>query len=104
MLPFDNLVTTRLAAKDQFRPCIPKPVSGEAVLPAPAAYDRALGFEGLQTGALAEASAAFSRAATQFPRGEDAFPAAPSALYGIQPAPVGPPSVALGRMENLGKL
>lgn len=96
MIPFDNMVTSRLQQKDQFRPCIPKPIDSEAVLPAPAPYEANIGrYEGLSTGALADINASLSRAVTQFPRGEDVLPAAPSALYGVQPAPVGPPSVAL---------
>lgn len=97
MMPFDNQVTTRLAAKDQFRPCIPKPIDSSAVLPAPAAYqsgDHAQ-FQGLDTGALSDINASMSRAVSQFPRGEDVLPAAPSNLYGVQPANVNPPSVAL---------
>ena len=96
MIPFDNMVTSRLQQKDQFRPCIPKPIDSEAVLPAPAAYEAGAGrYEGLETGALSDINASLSRAMAQFPRGEDVLPAAPSALYGIQPAPVNPPSVAL---------
>jgi hypothetical protein len=30
-----------------------------------------------------------------FPRGEDTLPAAPSALYGVQPAPINPPDLNL---------
>ncbi len=39
MIPFDNLVTTRLQKRDQHRPCIPTPQSAESLLPAPSAYD-----------------------------------------------------------------
>ena len=97
MMPFDNQVTTRLAAKDQFRPCIPKPIDSSAVLPAPTADEsRDLAqFQGLDTGALSDINASMSRAVSQFPRGEDVLPAAPSNLYGVQPANVNPPSVAL---------
>jgi hypothetical protein len=35
MMPFDWNLTTRLAQKDQFRPCIPVPIGPSAVLPAP---------------------------------------------------------------------
>jgi hypothetical protein len=35
MMPFDWNITTRLAQKDQFRPCIPTPIGASAVLPAP---------------------------------------------------------------------
>ena len=94
MIPFDNMITTRLQQKDQFRPCIPKPILMEAVLPAPNAFDKGTPFEGLEHGALSDLSAAMARSLSQFPRGEDQLPAAPTALYGIQPAPVNPPSVA----------
>ncbi len=92
MMPFDNQVTTRLQAKDQFRPCIPHPIESDAIIPAPSPYEPQLGFEGLQTGALADVNAAMSRAMSSFPRGEDSLPAAPTNLYGVQPAPVNPPS------------
>ena len=97
MVPFDNYVTTRLAAKDQFRPCIPKPIDSSAVLPAPSAYEtpELAQFQGLDTGALANIHASMKRGIAQYPRGEDVLPAAPSNLYGIQPANVNPPSVAL---------
>lgn len=39
MIPFDNMVTTRLQQKDQFRPCIPTSVPQNALLPAPLASD-----------------------------------------------------------------
>jgi hypothetical protein len=97
MLPFDNMVTTRLQQKDQFRPCIPKPIQSDAILPAPDAFDKGSPFEGLERGALSELKASVERSLSQFPRGEDQLPAAPTALYGIQPAPVNPPSVALGK-------
>lgn len=92
MMPFDNQVTTRLQSKDQFRPCIPHPIESDAIIPAPSPYEPQLGFEGLQTGALADVNAAMSRAMNSFPRGEDSLPAAPTNLYGVQPAPVNPPS------------
>ena len=95
MMPFDNQVTTRLAAKDQFRPCIPKPIDSSAVLPAPTPYQPNDQFQGLDTSALSEISASVSRAYTQYPRGEDVLPAVPSKLRGIQAANVNPPSVAL---------
>jgi hypothetical protein len=96
MMPFDNQVTTRLAAKDQFRPCIPKPIDSSAVLPAPTPFQPDSQFQGLDTSALSEISASITRAYSQYPRGEDVLPAAPSNLSGIQPANVNPPSVALG--------
>ena len=97
MIPFDNLITTRLQQKDQFRPCIPVPIDSKETLPSPADYDDGTPYEGLQTGALADIRASISRATTQYPRGSDTLPAVPSALYGVQPAPVNQPSVALGQ-------
>ena len=95
MVPFDNLVTTRLAAKDQFRPCLPKPIQSDALLPAPTPFDKGSPFDGMETGALDNLKASVSRAMAQFPRGEDNFPAAGGNMYGWQPAPIHPPSVAL---------
>jgi len=104
MMPFDNLVTTRLQQKDQFRPCIPKPIDSSEILPAPTAYDTSKDrFEGLDTSALSEINASVARTMTQYPRGLDVLPAAPSALYGVQPAPVNQPSVAYGRYGNASK-
>ncbi len=40
MLPFDNLLSTRLAKRDQHRPCIPVPVQPDALLPAPVSFDK----------------------------------------------------------------
>jgi len=105
MIPFDWNVTSRLQQKDQFRPCIPKPIESSVLLPAPNAYDESIGkFEGLEQGALNEMKAANKRAMNQFPRGADVLPAAPTALYGIQPAPVLPASVALGSTAKVGSL
>jgi len=105
MLPFDWNVTTRLQQKDQFRPCIPKPIESSALVPAPSAYDESVGkFEGLDTGKLSEINASLDRALSSFPRGVDVLPAAPSALFGVQPAPVNPPSVALAPRSNIGRL
>jgi hypothetical protein len=97
MMPFDNMVTTRLQQKDQFRPIIPKPIQMEAVLPTPAAFDKGTTYEGLAHSGLSDLAASIERNLSQFPRGEDQLPAAPTALYGIQPAPVNPPSLALGK-------
>ena len=94
MMPFDNQVTTRLAAKDQFRPCIPKPIDSSAVLPAPVAHQYESQYQSLDTGALNNVHAAMTRATSQYPKGEDVLPAAPSNLYGVQPANVNPHSVA----------
>ncbi len=94
MIPFDNLVTTRLAAKDSYRPCIPTPISMTALMPAPAAYDRTFG--SLDTGALSEINASMNRALASYPRGEDVLPAAPADMTGgASPAPVNPPSLAI---------
>ncbi len=94
MMPFDNMVTTRLQQKDQFRPCIPQPKTQESVMPVPSSK---LGspFEGADVGTLAEMNASYQRAMASFPRGEDTLPAAPSALYGVQPAPINPPDLNL---------
>jgi hypothetical protein len=40
MLPFDNMVTTRLQKKDQHRPCIPVPQKPDDLLPAPISYEK----------------------------------------------------------------
>lgn len=105
MMPFDNLVTTRLQQKDQFRPCIPRPMLASAVLPAPTAHnDGVSNYESLSSSAISEIGASFARTAAQFPRGEDALPAAPTSLYGIQPAPVGPPDLALAPHGIANKL
>ena len=104
MIPFDNMVTTRLQQKDQFRPCIPTPINSTAVLPAPNAYEPTTTYGDLQVGALADINASFVRGMSQFPRGEDVLPAAPTALYGIQPAPVGPPIATAVHMGQVAKL
>ena len=105
MMPFDNLVTTRLQQKDQFRPCIPRPMLASAVLPAPTAHnDGVSNYESLSSSAISEIGASFARTAAQFPRGEDALPAAPTSLYGIQPAPVGPPDLAFAPHGIANKL
>jgi hypothetical protein len=104
MMPFDNYVTTRLAAKDQYRPCIPKPINSTTILANPMPYDESVGqFEGLETGALANINASMSRALESFPRGVDVLPAAPTALAGIQPAPVYPPAVAMAPRKLVSK-
>jgi hypothetical protein len=94
MIPFDNMVTTRLASKDSYRPCIPKPVPS-AVRPTPGPHDPAQ-FGNLDTGALADIHASVFRAVGSFPRGEDVLPAAPSdMLNGAMPAPVNPPALMI---------
>lgn len=97
MLPFDNLVTTRLAAKDSYRPCIPTPIGATALMPAPSAYNGSYAqFGSLDTGALSEINASMKRALESYPRGEDVLPAAPADMTGgASPAPVNPPSLAI---------
>ena len=104
MVPFDNLITTRLQQKDQFRPCIPIPIDSKQILPEPNAYDNGLSYEGLQINMLSKIKSSVKHSTKKFPRGLDALPAAPSALYGVQPAPVNQPSVALGRYEDVENL
>lgn len=95
MIPFDNNVTTRLAFKDSYRPCIPKPIGAAAVRPAPGPHDPAQ-FGNLDTGALADINASVVRAVRSFPRGEDVLPAAPAdMLNGATPAPVNPPALMI---------
>jgi hypothetical protein len=105
MIPFDNLVTTRLQQKDQFRPCIPTPINSEKLLPAPSAFEPSAKYAGLETGALADIHASMARGMSSFPRGEDVLPAAPSALSGdISPAPVGPPFAAAVPLSQVARL
>lgn len=105
MVPFDWNVTSRLQQKDQFRPCIPKPIDSATLLPAPNSYDKNVGrFEGLEQDSLNEVNAGMIHAQAQFPRGEDVLPAAPTALYGVQPAPVMPPSIAMGSRSKVNLL
>ena len=92
MMPFDWMVTTRLQQKDQYRPCIPVPINSTTLLPAPSAYDKPEKYDSLPTGALSDINASIQRAIAKYPRGENHLPAAPTSLYGIQPAPVNPPS------------
>ena len=95
MIPFDNNVTTRLAFKDSYRPCIPKPIGAAAGRPAPGPHDPAQ-FGNLDTGALADINASVVRAVRSFRRGEDVLPAAPSdMLNGATPAPVNPPALMI---------
>ena len=88
MVPFDNLVTTRLAAKDSFRPCIPKPMSVAGALPLPLPAGAAQ-FGSLDTGALSEINASVARASATLRRAGDLYPAAaPNTLVGAHPAPL----------------
>lgn len=105
MIPFDWNVTTRLQQKDQFRPCIPKPIDSAALVAAPGPYDTTKEkFEGLDTSALTQLNASLSRAVAQYPRGMDVLPAPPTALRGVEPSPVNPPSVAFAPRNNIGRL
>jgi len=104
MMPFDNFVTTRLASKDQFRPCIPKPINSSDILPAPSPHEPSSEFGNLDTGALSEFNASLRRAVSQYPRGEDVLPAPPTALRGVEPNPLNPPSEALAPRASLSKL
>ncbi len=94
MIPFDNYITTRLLQKDQFRPCIPKPVDQNALLPAPSPMDFGSQFDSATEKGLAEFGKNVATALHQFPRGEDEIPAAPTALRGIQGSEVNPPATA----------
>jgi hypothetical protein len=88
MMPFDNMVTTRLSFKDSYRPCIPKPIAS-SVGPAAGPHNP-MQFGSLDTGALADINASVVRAMRAFPRDADVLPAAPGdMLTGGTPAPVG---------------
>jgi hypothetical protein len=104
MMPFDNLIATRIQQKDQFRPCIPIPIDSTKILPVPSAYEDDMPYDELKTDVVSDIQASVSRAISNYPRGLDTLPAAPSALYGVQPAPVNQPSVALGNYRNVNKL
>ncbi len=92
MVPFDNLITTRLQQKDQFRPCIPKPQDPNALLPAPTHGNFAMQFDEIGEKGLADLSQIVQQ--MNFPRGEDSIPVAPSALSGVDANMVNPPSIA----------
>lgn len=85
MMPFDNLVTTRLAFKDSYRPCIPKPIRSDSVLPAPSAHDPFM-FGSLDSRSLAEVNASMSRAMAAFPRAD--LPAASADMLKSSFAPL----------------
>jgi hypothetical protein len=89
-MPFDNFITSRLQQKDQFRPCIPKPVSQDSLLPAPREHDLGTSYEQFSADKLSEVSSKMN-----FPRGSDTIPEAPSALTGVSTNPVNPPSLAM---------
>ncbi len=94
MVPFDNLITTRLQQKDQFRPCIPKPQDPTALLPSPNAHNYGAQFDEVSQSGLVNLSNSMQQVMHQFPRGEDSIPAAPSALSGVDANMVNPPSIA----------
>ncbi len=94
MVPFDNLVTTRLQQKDQFRPCIPTPQDQNAVLPAPRESNYGGQYDTVSQKGLDEVANSLQQVLFTFPRGEDAIPAAPSALSGVEANTVNPPSIA----------
>lgn len=102
MMPFNNLVTTRLLQKDQHRPCIPNIMNQDSLLPKPVGDDASYSqFDGMQKSTLSEIEASLQRTMYgAFPRGEDTFPEAPSNLYNVEPAPLGPPDMILGPFGN----
>ena len=104
MIPFDYLITTRLQQKDQFRPCIPVPIDSTKANPVPHSFEPDMPYEGLQTDSLSEYRGSMGHITENFPRGVDTLPAVPSALSGIQPAPINQPSVALGKYNVAGRL
>ena len=97
MIPFDWEISTRLQQKDEFKPCIPNPSGFKPVMPVPVAYDATLQFQGLEQDALNQYRASVERATRNLPRGVNVLPAQPSALYGVQPANVNPPSTGYAR-------
>jgi hypothetical protein len=86
MMPFDNMVTTRLAMKDSYRPCIPKPIAS-SVGPAPGPRNHAQ-FGNLSTGALADMNASMIRTVRTFPRDKDMLPAVSAEMITSTHAPV----------------
>jgi hypothetical protein len=102
MTPFDNLVTTRLQQKDQHRPCIPKPVDQNSLLPAPLASEQGSPYESADQTTLESVLHNIQGAIYQFPRGEDAIPGAPSMLpSGVLANPVNPPSIAAAPYHSM---
>jgi hypothetical protein len=81
MLPFDNLVTTRLAAKDSYRPCIPTPTGAGRAGPVTATGHAAAADvdSAVHTGAIAEASASAARGMSMLRDGSDVVPGASAA-------------------------
>jgi hypothetical protein len=83
MLPFDNLVTTRLQKRDQHRPCIPVPQKPDALLPAPISYEKNAAFDAEEADVVKGEVAAFGGAFGQFnpAKGIRDFAGGPSASY-----------------------
>lgn len=101
MLPFDNLVTTRLANKDSYRPCIPVPIGDTAVLPAPSAYNPSGRYNNMSASMLESMGAVVGNVIESYPRGEDVIPAAPSNIFGTaQIAPINPPDIQIRNSIN----
>jgi hypothetical protein len=71
MIPFDNMVTTRLQQKDQFRPCIPTAVAQDALLPAPLASDPGSLYNEADAAAMRAMVAPLGQVFAKFPQGLD---------------------------------
>ena len=87
MIPFDNLVATRLQKRDQHRPCIPKPISEAALLPAPSAFDPAAPFDQSDDAAMGQLVGGLGSAFAEF-GGADAA-GAPSGYTGVEGTSLG---------------
>lgn len=105
MMPFDWNITTRLQSKDQFRPCIPKPIDSSALVPAPGPYDsNKTQFDSLTKNSLNEFGASVERTLETFPRGVDVLPALPTALTShVKASPLNPPSLAMAPREPVNR-
>ena len=99
MIPFDNGVTTRLQQRDQYRPCVPKPVAQDALLPAPLSYEEHGLYADMDGNPVQKLVPNMQPAFQNFPRGLDKIPAAPSALMGVAGNNVTPPSLAMDPMD-----
>lgn len=71
MVPFDNMVTTRLQQKDQFRPCIPTAIAQDALLPAPLASDPVSLYNEADAASMRAMVAPLGQAFAKFPQGFD---------------------------------
>ena len=87
MLPFDNLVATRLQKRDQHRPCIPKPISEAALLPAPSAFDATAPFDQSEDAAMGQLVGSIGYAFNEF--GGAATAGAPSGYVGVEGTSLG---------------